>query len=121
MLRHVPSPIKTKQGSLLNLPFADGAFDCVFCVEALEHTVNPEIAVAEICRVLKPGGKVVIIDKNKQCRGALAIESWEQWFDQQEVQHWLSHHCQKVETAPLSEDPKLGPKGLFVVWQGTRR
>lgn len=120
MLRCVPPPIRTKQGSLLNLPFPDCSFDCVFSVEALEHAVNPQVAVKELCRVLKPGGKVVIVDKNKRCRGALTIEPWEQWFDHNEVKRWLTQHCQKVDGRPLVRDPKFRPDGLFVVWQGEK-
>ena len=39
-------------------------FDAVFCFEVLEHIPDTEKAVAEMARVLKPGGKLLIIDKN---------------------------------------------------------
>ena len=42
------------------LPFADGVFDAVLAINAFEHYCNPDKAVAEILRVLKPGGKVFI-------------------------------------------------------------
>ncbi len=37
-----------------------GRFDCVFCTEVLEHTLQPFDAVAELRRILAPGGRVVI-------------------------------------------------------------
>jgi SAM-dependent methyltransferase len=37
-----------------------GRFDCVFCTEVLEHTLQPFDAVAELRRVLAPGGRLVI-------------------------------------------------------------
>jgi glycosyltransferase involved in cell wall biosynthesis/SAM-dependent methyltransferase len=40
------------------LPFADGAFDGVVCQAVLEHVADPARVVAEIHRVLKPGGLV---------------------------------------------------------------
>lgn len=42
------------------LPFEDHAFDVVLCAEVLEHLYSPERAVAEMHRVLKPGGLLVL-------------------------------------------------------------
>ncbi|MEM9808525.1 MAG: bifunctional 2-polyprenyl-6-hydroxyphenol methylase/3-demethylubiquinol 3-O-methyltransferase UbiG, partial [Cyanobacteria bacterium P01_D01_bin.56] len=39
-----------------NLPFEDDSFDGVVCVDVLEHVESPAATVAEIGRVLKPGG-----------------------------------------------------------------
>jgi len=38
------------------LPFPDEAFDCVFASHVLEHAHTPTRALAEVCRVLVPGG-----------------------------------------------------------------
>lgn len=42
------------------LPFADSSFDAAVCVEVLEHVFEPQRAVAEIARVLRPGGLLII-------------------------------------------------------------
>jgi SAM-dependent methyltransferase len=42
------------------MPFASDQFDFVFCFATLEHTKRPWDVAAEICRVLKPGGTVMI-------------------------------------------------------------
>ncbi len=42
------------------LPFKDGTFDKVMCKGALDHFPNPEKAIQEMARVLKPGGKAII-------------------------------------------------------------
>lgn len=42
--------------SATSLPFDDGSIDLVVCIEVLEHLVRPDHAVAEIKRVLAPGG-----------------------------------------------------------------
>jgi SAM-dependent methyltransferase len=39
------------------LPFADGTFDGVICLEVLEHVREPAAVIREIARVLKPGGR----------------------------------------------------------------
>ncbi|MDB6138525.1 MAG: ubiE 1 [Verrucomicrobiaceae bacterium] len=48
-------------GSVCSLPFADGTFDAVLSLDVLYHVdVNPELALNEMARVLKPGGLAVI-------------------------------------------------------------
>src|SRR5437763_2850686 len=64
MLRHVPAGIHTRQGSLTELPFDDGFFDGAYATESLEHAVEIDKAVDELCRVVKPSGRIVMIDKN---------------------------------------------------------
>jgi len=56
--------IKFVQASVTNLPFGDNEFDALICIEVLEHVPDTEKAIQEMARVLKPGGKVFIIDKN---------------------------------------------------------
>jgi SAM-dependent methyltransferase len=42
------------------LPFSDGAFDYVFCIEVLEHVPNPFGTLGEIRRVLRPEGVLIL-------------------------------------------------------------
>jgi ubiquinone/menaquinone biosynthesis C-methylase UbiE len=42
------------------LPFVDGAFDTVLCTEVLEHLPEPQRAIDEMHRVLKPGGELLL-------------------------------------------------------------
>lgn len=43
-------------GSVMNMPFKDKSFDCIICLETLEHVEDPLRAMSEIYRALKPGG-----------------------------------------------------------------
>src|SRR5215218_3441349 len=43
------------------LPFADETFDCVCSMGVLHHTPDTAAAVAEIYRVLKPGGRLIVM------------------------------------------------------------
>lgn len=47
-------------GNALSLPFPDASFDKVLCSEVLEHIPNYKQAVAEIDRILKPGGTFAV-------------------------------------------------------------
>jgi ubiquinone/menaquinone biosynthesis C-methylase UbiE len=49
-------------GDLAHLPFDAGAFDLAVCALALSHLSAPEPAVAELARVLRPGGTLVVSD-----------------------------------------------------------
>jgi len=44
-------------GDALALPFPDGAFDRIIASEVLEHIWADELAIAELVRVLRPGGR----------------------------------------------------------------
>lgn len=48
------------KGDLLALPFHGDAFDGVILTEVLEHCVDPKAAIAEVFRVLKPGGLLLV-------------------------------------------------------------
>jgi SAM-dependent methyltransferase len=43
------------------LPYADDCVDAIFCEAVLEHLYDPQLAVTEMKRVLRPGGKVMAI------------------------------------------------------------
>ena len=59
-LRELPYE-ELRQGSVLDLPFADGAFDMVFSHGVLHHVPEIKQAQKEIHRVLRPDGELVIM------------------------------------------------------------
>lgn len=62
LLRQVAERCTSKRvaGNVRELPFADRAFDIVLSTEVIEHTADPLVAVIELCRVLAPGGILII-------------------------------------------------------------
>ena len=86
-------------GDVMRLPFADAAFDVVISSECIEHTPSPEIGVAEMIRVLRPGGYLAITCPNHfwhwSCRLANALmirpyrglENWPRWSM---LREWVS-------------------------------
>jgi ubiquinone/menaquinone biosynthesis C-methylase UbiE len=52
--------LKFVQGNAESLDFPDSEFDFVFSISVLEHIKNPEKALQEMFRVLKPGGKLLL-------------------------------------------------------------
>ena len=59
-------------GSIFDIPFADDSFDLVTCNMVMEHLCEPARAVAEIARVLVPGGALIINTPNLWNYGVLA-------------------------------------------------
>jgi SAM-dependent methyltransferase len=54
--------VEWHQGDVYALPFADGSFDIVSCRFAFHHMQAPEAALAEMVRVARPGGRIVLCD-----------------------------------------------------------
>jgi SAM-dependent methyltransferase len=50
----------TVNGDALRLPFTESSFDRVVCSEVLEHIWDADGAIAELVRVLKPGGRIAV-------------------------------------------------------------
>ena len=116
MLRHVPSGIATCAGSMTALPFPSKSFQCAYATESLEHAVDIEAAVAEMCRIVKPGGRIVIIDKNRDQWGRLKTPEWEKWFGRKELERLLGKNCRKVTSREISYWEDVAPDGLFLAW-----
>jgi len=116
MLGYADPNLARAAGSLLELPFADQSFDGVYATESLEHAVDIPRAAAELCRVLKRGGRLVIIDKNAEQWGRLETPHWEKWFRKDELTGLLRRHCRQVESRPVSYWEDVEPDGLFLAW-----
>ena len=49
-------------GDLEQLPIADAEVDLVFFQQSLHHALHPAVALAESARILRPGGRIVVLD-----------------------------------------------------------
>ncbi len=61
------------------LPFADGAFDAVICTASVEYLIDPLAVMAEIRRVLRPGGLMAFAFSNR-------------WFPPKVIRIWPDLH-----------------------------
>jgi SAM-dependent methyltransferase len=61
--RHDPSlDVTYERADVLELPYDDGSFDAIRIERVLQHVGDPARACAELARVLRPGGRVQVID-----------------------------------------------------------
>jgi ubiquinone/menaquinone biosynthesis C-methylase UbiE len=54
------SPLAIKKADLTKLPFEDNMFNAIICYHVLEHIEDDSKAMAELFRVLKPGGWAIL-------------------------------------------------------------
>lgn len=86
------------------LPFPTGQFDVVICVDVLEHVQNPAATVAEISRVLQPGGVFCFdtINRTWESRWLMiwlledllrliprGIHDWQKFLPPETLEQWL--------------------------------
>ena len=56
---------ETHAADMRDLPFADASFGSVLSVQSIEHVPDPERVLAEVRRVLEPGGVAVFVTPNR--------------------------------------------------------
>lgn len=115
MLAHATG-LERAAATMTHLPFRDNSFDAACAIESLEHAVDVPKAVSEICRIVRPGGKILILDKNVEKWGRFDTPDWEQWFDRTQMEKILGRYCSTVSSRPIAYWEDIQPDGLFLVW-----
>ena len=69
--------LRLTEGDAQDLPFADGSFDTVVCTYALCSVPDDAAAISEMHRVLKPGGRLILVD---HIRSSVMPIFWLQWL-----------------------------------------
>ena len=54
--------VEFRQGDVLKLPLDAHSVDAAFCVMVLHFLADPERAVSGLCRIVRPGGSVILVD-----------------------------------------------------------
>jgi len=78
-------------GSSENLPIENYEVDCAFANMYMHHVPQPPQAIAEMARILKPGGRLVITDLDKHSYQFLKTEHHDRWlgFKRETVRRWF--------------------------------
>ncbi|MEJ5975693.1 methyltransferase domain-containing protein [Novosphingobium sp. PS1R-30] len=90
-------------GDAAGLPFPDGAFDVVGSSAAFHHFEQPAFVLAEMARVCRPGGRVVVLDVTPDADKATAYDRMERLRD---PSHGHAHTIAEFEA--LGRDAGLG-------------
>ena len=83
--------IEYKIGVAEELPIESSSLDYAFANMFLHHVDIPLLAIKEMVRILKPGGKIVITDLDKHSHEFLVKEQYDKWlgFEREEVVKWF--------------------------------
>jgi SAM-dependent methyltransferase len=93
MLHRARRRLQSKRAShvaadLIRLPYADVSFDAIVCGWVLEHLPDPQPGLQELARVLRPGGKLLLLSTEDTFTGAMCSRLW---------------HCRTYNRARLRE------------------
>ncbi|MCP4689483.1 MAG: class I SAM-dependent methyltransferase [Desulfobacterales bacterium] len=75
------------EGNVEEIPLPDNMFDVVYSARVFQHLNRPEKGVAEILRVLKPGGRFLIFLQNKLC--PLNFSYYSRLYTPGQVKRWF--------------------------------
>ena len=109
--------VELRRGDLEALPIDDARLDAATLALVLHHLPEPERALAEVARVLKPGGRLLIVDMLPHDRESYRQQMGHVWlgFSEEHVRRILDESgFGDVRIVPLSPDPKSKGPGLFV-------
>jgi ArsR family transcriptional regulator len=107
--RHHVKNVDYRLGDMEELPIDDEAVDLVFFSQSLHHALHPQLAIAEAARILRPGGRVAILDLAKH-RFEEAREMYaDEWlgFSEAELESML-HRAgyEKTQTSVVYKEDK---------------
>lgn len=88
-----------KTSDARKLPFPKNSFDAVTMLEVIEHVENPEKALREIKRVLRPGGQVIISTPNVTFAWKSIWHVWSHIFGRK----WLGTHVNEFTEEKISK------------------
>jgi ubiquinone/menaquinone biosynthesis C-methylase UbiE len=83
--------VETRVGTAEALPLDTASVDYVFANMYLHHVDHPPTAIAEMTRILRPGGRVVVTDLDTHDFEFLRTEQHDRWlgFERSDIERWF--------------------------------
>ncbi|HUK35643.1 MAG TPA: metalloregulator ArsR/SmtB family transcription factor [Vicinamibacterales bacterium] len=109
--------IELRRGDLEALPIDDARLDVATLMLVLHYVPEPERALGEVARVLKPGGRVLVVDMLPHDRDSYRQQMGHVWlgFAEDQTGRMLQEAgFGKVRVVPLAPDARAKGPGLFV-------
>jgi ubiquinone/menaquinone biosynthesis C-methylase UbiE len=80
--------VELRQGDIFKLPLDSAGIDAAFCVMVMHFLPDPQSAIAELCRITRPGGSVILVD---------LVQHKQQWMREQMAHQWLGFDRRAIE------------------------
>ncbi len=104
--------IDFRVGDMEELPIRAGAVDCVFFSQSLHHALHPQLALEEAARILRPGGRIVVLDlvqhRYEEAR-ALYADEW-LGFSESELESMLTQAGFREASASIVDKDPAAPQ-----------
>src|SRR5436190_789989 len=114
---HAFDNVDLRRGELESLPIDDARLDAATMMLVLHHVPEPERALAEVARVLAPGGRLILVDMLPHDRENYRQQMGHVWlgFSEDHIRRLLGESSfGEIRVVPLSPDPRAKGPGLFV-------
>jgi len=108
--------VELRHGELETLPIDDATLDAAALGLVLVHLPDPAAVVREAARVLRPGGRILVIDMLEHDRREYQQEMGHVWlgFDRAQIAGWLeTAGFRQVRVQPLPPPPRASGPALF--------
>jgi ubiquinone/menaquinone biosynthesis C-methylase UbiE len=106
--KHGIANLEYRLGDIEDVPLRGGTVDLAFFSQALHHAIHPERAVAEAWRILKPGGRIAVLDLNRHHFEEAREMYADLWlgFTELEMERYLTGaKFRNIETAVVYREP----------------
>ena len=113
---HNVGNVELRRGELESLPIDDARLDAATLMLVLHHVPEPDRALAEVARVLKPGGRVLLVDMLPHDREGYRQQMGHVWlgFSEDHVRRVLTDAgFGDIRFVPLPPDARTKGPGLF--------
>ena len=108
--------VEIRSGDLAELPLEDAELDAAVLFLVLHHLVEPAQILAEVARVLRPGGRLLLVDMTPHDRAEYRQQMGHVWqgFSAEQIGEWLAAEgLGTVRYQPLSPDREAKGPTLF--------
>ena len=102
--------VKVCEADLETLPLADASADAVILSQALHHAAQPAKAVSEAARILRPGGRLIVLDLLRHDQDWVREQWADQWlgFEERELRDWIA--ASQLTDIRLDRFPAAAPE-----------
>jgi ArsR family transcriptional regulator len=109
--------VELRRGELEGLPIDDARLDAATMMLVLHYVSEPARALAEVSRVLKPGGRLILVDMLPHDRDSYRQQMGHVWlgFAEEQISGLIKEAgFAKIRIVPLAPDARAKGPGLFV-------